>query len=205
MLFGRGGGHELEGGRIGRRPVQAAAVANDTAEGCQQRTEAVGLGPILERVRVDLLQGRGGALRGGDRIAAGFGRLMLISEQQRTPSLDHVPLDVVSEHAQKDMRAHASFPTMADGPHFEIERLQGAERPLDLAQALVAEHRVRSAQARGGDTGADHVQAIERCFGGDLVLIDREAEVRRADVERVVLGHLVLVDETLPMRTPMAS
>ncbi len=46
---------------------------------------------------------------GGDRIAMFFALQILVGKQQLAPGLAHVPLDIVGEHAQEDVRAHAAF------------------------------------------------------------------------------------------------
>ena len=60
-------------------------------------------------------QRRLGALGRCHRVASGLALLVLIAEQQRAPGFEHVPLDVVGEHAQEDVCTHARLEAMADG------------------------------------------------------------------------------------------
>ena len=54
-----------------------------------------------------------------------------------------MPLDIVGQHTQKDMSTNPGLQVVMDGTHLKVNRLDGAEGPLDLTQALVATHRVR--------------------------------------------------------------
>jgi hypothetical protein len=83
--------------------LAAARVANNAAEFREQCLETVNEGIVVQHARMDLSQRRFGALGGRHRVPVRFGRLILIGEQQRTPSLPQVPLDVLGKHAQKDM------------------------------------------------------------------------------------------------------
>jgi hypothetical protein len=51
--------------------------------------------------------------------------------------LVHVPGNVIGQHAQEDMGAHALRQAMVDGPHLEVHGFDGAEGALHLGQAFV--------------------------------------------------------------------
>ena len=76
------------------------------------------------------------------RIARGLGQLVGVGEHQLTPGLAHVPLDVVGEHAQEDVRAHAIGRAVMDGAHLQIDGFERAEGTLDAGQRLVVPHAV---------------------------------------------------------------
>ena len=109
-------------------------------------------------------------------------------------SLHHVPLHIIGEHAEEDVRPDARFQPMTDRPHVQIDTFQRAEGALHLGQPLVVEHGLLSRHVAARHAGADHVEAIERCLGRDASLIDAERERAGLDVELEVLGDLVLPD-----------
>ena len=77
-----------------------------------------------------------------DRVARGLGMLLGVGEHQLAPGLAHVPLDVVGEHAQEDVRAHPIGGAVVDRAHLQVDRLERAERALDVGQRLVVAHAV---------------------------------------------------------------
>ena len=137
----------------------------------------------------------GGALGRRDRVARVLGVLVLVGEEERTQRLLHVPLDVVGEHAQEDVGAHAILVVVVDRAHLEVDGLEGAKRALDLREQLVVAHRV----VRGHAALAARLCARRRCRrarprSATFSLVDAEVEGAVADVEHEVLGDLVLVD-----------
>ena len=50
-------------------------------------------------------------------------RWVVLVEQDRGELPVHVPLDMVGEHAQQDVGAHALRPIVVDGPHLEVDSL----------------------------------------------------------------------------------
>ena len=64
----------------------------------------------------------------------------LVKQHGREPGA-HVPLDMVGEHAQEDVGAHARRRPMEDRTHMQIDGLEAAEGALDLGQALVGADR----------------------------------------------------------------
>jgi hypothetical protein len=71
-----------------------------------------------------------------DRAAAAtgsrcfFALQVLVGKHQLAPRLAHVPLNIVGEHAQEDVRPHALLQTMMDGTDVQIDcaRLNSATR-----------------------------------------------------------------------------
>ena len=57
---------------------------------------------------------------------------VVVLEQQRREGATHVPFDIVSEHAQEDVGAHAVCVVDVDRSHLEPGRLDCAECALDL-------------------------------------------------------------------------
>ena len=57
---------------------------------------------------------------------AGFG--VLVVEQQRRQRLAQVPLDVVGEHAEEDMRSDPLLEAVVDRPHLEVDCFQATKR-----------------------------------------------------------------------------
>jgi len=52
-------------------------------------------------------------------------------------SAGDMPLDIVGQHAQQDVRAHPTLQPVMDGPHLQVHRLDRSEGPLDLRQRPV--------------------------------------------------------------------
>jgi hypothetical protein len=50
--------------------------------------------------------------------------------------LAHMPLDLVGDHAQQDVRTHPVFEAMVNRADFEVDRLKTAEGLFDLARRL---------------------------------------------------------------------
>jgi hypothetical protein len=73
-------------------------------------------------------------LSGRERIALALGLKILVGEQQLTPGLAHVPLDVVGEHVQEDVGAHARLEPMVDRPDLQVHRLEGAKSAFHPAE-----------------------------------------------------------------------
>ena len=71
-----------------------------------------------------------------------FALQVLVGKHQLAPRLAHVPLDIVGEHAQEDVRPHAVFQMMVDGSDMQIDGLHRTKRPLDLCERFVTAHRL---------------------------------------------------------------
>ena len=65
---------------------------------------------------------------------------------------------------------------------------------FDVGEVFVGGHGGWRVEVRGGDGGADDVDAVEGGFGVDVVLVAPPGEGRLADVEDEVLADLPLVD-----------
>ena len=96
------------------------------------------------------------------------GLLVGVVEQHRRQALTHVPFEIVGQHAEEDMRAHAIGQPVIDRPDLEIDGLDAAERPLHQGEGFVAAHRGRVVERLGGQAGAHDVDAIDGGLGGDL-------------------------------------
>src|SRR5450631_2375794 len=68
------------------------------------------------------------------------------------------------------------------------------EGALDVRERLVVPDRIGRGHLFFWYAGADHIDAIERGFGADLILQPTEVEVLIADLEREVLTDLVFVE-----------
>ncbi len=142
--------------------------------------------------------------RGGDhgRDSAGRrGGAFVVVEQQRCQRPTQVPLNVVDEYAQEDVRPHPAGQAVVERPDLELGRLEAAEGALHRGQALVGEHGGGRSQRVGRHRGAQdprvrlrrpegRLEAVERRLLGERGLITREAQVLVGDGEAEVLGHL---------------
>ena len=73
-------------------------------------------------------------LAGATGSRVDFGLEVFVGEQERTPGLQHVPLDVVGEQAQENVGANAALQVVVDGTHFKIQGLERTKGPFHLAQ-----------------------------------------------------------------------
>ena len=106
-----------------------------------------------------------------------------------------MPLHVIGQHGKEDMRLHALLQPVADRADVQVHALERAESALHFGQAFVVQDGGFGAHLGLGDGGADHIEAVERRFGGDALFIDAEGEGRMLDIEIEVLFHLVLADD----------
>jgi len=101
-----GSGRDLEGGGFCAGVFEAADVADDACEEGEQRSETVGLGAVLELPGMHFIHGGRRALGWGHGIPSLLGGLILVRKEKRAPRFNHMPLHVVSEHAQEDVRSN---------------------------------------------------------------------------------------------------
>ena len=76
-----------------------------------------------------------------------------------------------------------------------MHRKMCARTRLHFGEGLVAAHRFGRCHLLLRYAGADHVEPIERGFGGDLLLKPLELEAGLFDGERKVLADFVLIDD----------
>jgi hypothetical protein len=68
-------------------------------------------------------------------LLAEGGDLVVIVEEQECERLPHVPLDVIGEHAEKDVGTDPIDQVMIEGD-LEVDGLVAAKRLLDLAEVF---------------------------------------------------------------------
>jgi len=100
----------------------------------------------------------------------------VIVEQDGGERLAHVPFQMIGEHAQEHVGAHAWADPMEDRTNVEVDGLEAAEGALDAGQALIGAHRISGIESIGWHIGAQHVEAVERGFCGDRGVIARDAQ-----------------------------
>ena len=134
LLQRRGAGGLLEGGGMDGRGL--AGVANDRGEVCQQGAEAVHGQPVSGSLALGLGSGRRGRLRRGDDRATRFlcPLAIVVVEENRRQIAAHVPLDVVGEHAEKDVAAYPVLEAVMNRADLQIHGLDRAKRALDGGQ-----------------------------------------------------------------------
>ncbi len=148
---------------------------------------------------------RGRALGWRHRIARGLGGLLGVGEHQFAPGLAHVPLDVVRQHAQQDVRAHPIGQAMVDRPHLQVHRLDGAERPLHVGQRLVAAHALCGIHLRlGSEVRMTYSPSSAASRAMASVLRD-QLSAASLDAQLEVLGHLVPVDDLAHLHADLVA
>ena len=112
-------------------------------------------------------------------------------EQERCQRLAQIPFDVIGEHAQEHMGAHAiGVPVKRIGRISRSTVFIERKAQFDSGEILVGLNRVRGAEVLSRHAGADDIDAVELGLGRDLIGLAGPAEVSVADVEGEVLGHL---------------
>ena len=109
-------------------------------------------------------------------------------------ALAHVPFEIVGEHAQQHVGAHAVGAAMMDGPDFEIDGLEAAEGALDAGEVFIGPDGRGGVERFGLEVGAQDIDAVEHGFGVDLFGLARERQIVVGDGDGEVLGHLVVID-----------
>jgi transposase len=162
-LGGGGGGEHID-----VSVAEADVVAGEGGEVVEQFTEPAH-GPVVGVGTAGRLGGRGGRAVGrADRVGTGW--WVFVSEGERGEGPAQVPDQVGSEHADQHVRADPVGEAVVDGPQVQVVDLDGAEVALDVGQVLVGGHDVGGGQVVATDVGAQHVDAVEGGFGGDVGL-----------------------------------
>src|ERR1700730_16900179 len=102
-----------------------------------------------------------------------------------------MPFDMIGEHAEEHMGAHAPCRPVADRTNVEIDSLHRSEGALDTREILVGLNRLRRLELFGGNIGADDVDAIEPRLFFDPIEAPTIGEMIVADLDGEVLGHLL--------------
>ena len=135
-----------------------------------------------------------GLLDHGGALLLGSGRVVVV-EQERLEGLAHVPLDVVGEHAQEDVRPHPVGAAVVDRAYLQVDGLEGPKGALDLRQVLVGAHGLCGIEVFGLDVGTDDVEPVELLLVSDPGFVALEREGLVGDGGDEVLGDLVVVDD----------
>ena len=154
--------------------VRVARSASRAAEAVDRQAVPGSPGGLLG-------DGGGGALGLGDDAGAQrLGRLLLsVVVQHRRQALAHVPFEVVGEHAQEDVGAHALFEPVVDRPDLRDRPSLGSGRRARPREGFVALDRGGVVERGGGQAGAHDIDAVERGLGGDLGALAGEGEAGR--------------------------
>ncbi len=157
--------------------TEADGVAGQGCHVCDERPEAVDGQPVFGSLGLGFALGGWGGLGLGDWGGApGFaGVPVMVVEQHWSQRLAHVPFEIVGEHAEQDMGAHPRCGPMEHGTQLDIDGLHAAEGAFDAGKALVGPHGIGGAEGFLRQVGAQHVEAVERGFGGDGGLVAQEA------------------------------
>jgi hypothetical protein len=73
-----------------------------------------------------------------------------------------MPLDVIGEHAQRDVSTHARRRPMEDRSNVQTDGLDAANSPFHLGETLVGPHGGAVVDGRGFKVGADHEMPSRR-------------------------------------------
>jgi len=178
----------------GRSIAEAHGIAGQGCKVLQQGAEAVNRAAIGRFARGGLGFGCGGDLGGrhGRRPLDRGIFLIVILEEQRRQRLAHMPDQVISEHAQEHMGAHALGEAVVDGADFEVHGFHRAKGALDVSEAFIGRDDGGSIEPVSGDTCPQHIEAIEGRLLLDQSLVSREGEGCIGDRQLEVLGHLAL-------------
>src|SRR5262245_147151 len=182
-------------------------VACKRGEIGEQCAEAVNRLSIVRALFAGLALGRWRGLCLGYRRRAGSfgGGPVVIVKQDGRQCLAHMPFEMIGEHAQEHVGAHARAGPVVDRTNFEVYGLDAAKGPFDTGQALVGAHRSGGIDSFGWHTGTQHVEAIERPLFGDRCVISLEGQRVVGDGKVEVLGNLSAADDLANGKTDLVS
>ena len=92
-----------------------------------------------------------------------------------------------------------------DGAQVQVVGLEAAELAFHMGEVLVGDDGGGRVELGGGHRGAEHVDAIERGLGGDLVSPPGQGQAGVGDGHVEVLGHLELVDQFAGFEADLVS
>ena len=118
---------------------------------------------------------------------------VLVIEQQRGQRPAQMPLHVIRQQTQEQMRPDPRLRPVSDRTDLQVHRLERSEGPLDVRQVLVAAHHLGRRQPIVGFAGAQDIKAVQLRFAGDGFGPPRVLEAPVFDLQLEVLGHLVPV------------
>src|SRR5215475_12027649 len=185
LLLGIGSGRERERRLANSGARGAHGVAYDGSHMGEQASETHRRRSVRQLAARHFVECCLRALGRCHRIA--FTRLIcirLVLECQRCPGLDHMPLHIVGQHTDENVRLHAAFEAMADRAYAQVNTFQGSVPALDLRQPFVVEHGPLGAHVRFVNASADHVKTVKRRFCCDPLGIEAEAESGIVDDDR---------------------
>ena len=172
VVEGRGGDVAGQGGERGEQALEA------------QNRQAVLGAPF------GLLGAGGGRALGlgDDALPLRLGGLSvgLVVEHGRQ-LLAHVPLDVIGEHAQEDMRPNPRCEAVVERPDLQIDGLERAKGAFHLGERLAGAHRPFIAEGILGQAGADHVDAVQRRLVNDGLGVAGKGEMFGGDGGEIAL------------------
>jgi hypothetical protein len=145
-------------------------VSRNAGQVSEQSLKAMHLEPVGGELGVSFTLGRLRASRGRDDGGANRPRLdlIVIIEKNGSEELPHMPLDVIGQHARKDVSSNAVGKAMVDGADMQVDRFQTAKSALDARQALEAGHDLLAGQSFRFDTGTNDVDAVQTLFALDV-------------------------------------
>jgi hypothetical protein len=191
-----GGGFGIEEEGFAWRLVDRHGVSGEGCEIGEEGAKAVDAQAVVCSLGSNLAAGGVGSQGGrDDGFAQGGGAgAVVILEEDGGEGLAHVPLEVIGEHAEEDVGAHAVGEAMVDGSDLEIDGLDRAEGALDEGEALVCGDRLGGGEGRDRHGGANDVEAVEGGFVIDVIGLAHGGEAVVGDGELEVLGHLVAIE-----------
>src|SRR5882672_1292453 len=181
-------------------------VSGEGGEVVEKGSEAVDREAVLGSAGGLLGDGGGGALGFGDDAGALRlgGILVGVVVEHMRQALAHMPFQVVGEHADKHVGAHAIGQPVIDRPDLEIDGLDAAEGALHQAKGFVAAHRGGVVESGGGQAGTHDVEAVERRLPGNFGGLSGEAEAGFGNVGAKCLAILCL-SSTAPISRPISA
>ena len=141
MVLERGGASEL---LEGREAINAGRnkIFGDSGQVGKKGSKAVNR-PIIGGALGRSLQGSFLGTRSGsnDGGSGGSGLVaVMVVEEDGSETLAHMPMDIIGEHAQKDMSADTIGEVVMDGADLQFGALEAAKSALDLGEIFVGEH-----------------------------------------------------------------
>ena len=106
-----------------------------------------------------------------------------------------MPLDIVGEHAEKDVSSDSILQVVIDGADLQVDTLAATEGPLGDGQPLVGRHGLLGIHLLRRHAGANHIDPVQCSLLIDTLLPALVGEGLLPDLQLKMLTDLVAVED----------
>src|SRR5450631_4524615 len=125
-------------------------------------------------LRLGFAQGARRGLGFADRVTPqGW---LWIDKEQFGPSRAEMPFDVIGQHTDQDMCAHARFEIMVDRPNLQIALLERTKGAFNASELLIGSYDIGAGELGLLSARAQDVDSVESSLCGNLLGLAWEGE-----------------------------